>query len=237
MSMDFSEYRRRLGAEPRSDDPALHAARAQSPEFEAAAREASQFEARLERALQLDAPQGLLDELSAASRQPASTRRWIPAALAASLLVAVGAGGMAWKMNRSWESVEAYVVDHYRHDGPQVVAMAEAVEAEVVQNFLAAFEVSAGPPLADIVGVIKYCPTPGGKGVHMVLNTRNGPVTVIYMPGTTVTDHETLSFDGVEALLVELQNGSAAIIGNGQQQLEDFYAVVHDSILPLRGRS
>lgn len=235
--MDFSEFLRRLGAEPRSTDPELRAARDQSPEFEAAASEAERFEAELERALRLEAPADLLDELAAIGAKPQASKRWLPMAVAASLLVAVGAAGVAWKMNRSWDSVEAYVIDHYRHDGPQVVAMAQAVEAEVVQRFLADFEVSAEPPLADIVGVIKYCPTPGGKGVHMVLNTNSGPITLIYMPGTAVSDHKSITFDGVEAMLVELPHGSAAIIGNGQQPIEDFYAVVHDSILPLQGSS
>ena len=45
----------------------------------------------------------------------------------------------------------------------------------------------------------------------MVLATENGPLTVIYMPGTEVTDHEVLAFDGMEAMLVSLERGSAVI--------------------------
>ncbi len=93
------------------------------------------------------------------------------------------------------------------------------------------------PQLADIIGVIKYFPTPGGKGVHMILNTESGPVTVFYMPEADVDDREVLSFDDKEAVLVDLEKGSAVIIGSGSQQVEQYYAVVHESIVSLNDPS
>ena len=68
MSMNFSEFKQRLGAEPRSADPELRRARESAPEFEAAASEAEQFERKLERALAVPAPAGLIDDLKTASR-------------------------------------------------------------------------------------------------------------------------------------------------------------------------
>ena len=85
--------------------------------------------------------------------------------------------------------------------------------------------------------MIKYCPTPDGKGVHMILNTETGPVTVFYMPDTQVTDKELLAFDNMEAILVDLQSGSAAIIGPDQQLISSLYNLVQDSILPTPGNS
>jgi hypothetical protein len=240
MSMNFSEFKRLLGAEPRSTDPELLRARHSSPEFEQAALEAEQFEEKLERAAAIPAPDGLLDDIKAISSQargPSREKGWWPMALAASVLIAVGAAGMAWNMNRGWDSVEEYLVDHYRHDGEKMAAMAGSASTGEVQSVLSQLNVQASPVLADIVGVIKYCPTPDGKGVHMVLNTENGPVTVIYMPETEVTDREMLAFDDVEALLVDLQKGSAAIIGPGTASVTGLYAVVHDSILPSPGNS
>jgi hypothetical protein len=158
-------------------------------------------------------------------------------ALAASVLVAVGATGMGWKMSQGWESVEAYVVDHYRRDGEKVVAMSQEDGPADVHKMLARFDLDATPELANIVSLIKYCPTPEGKGIHMILDTQSGPLTVIYMPDTHVTDREMLAFDQMEALLIDLENGSAAIIGADSQRVEDYYAVIHDSIVPLPGRS
>ena len=238
MSMDFSEFKRLLGADPRNRDPEFLRARASSPEFEEAAAEADRFEDLLTRAVQVPAPEHLIDDILDTPGQAsgrARGRRWMQMALAAGLLIAVGAAGLTWRMNTTWDSVQSYVSDHYRHDGPELLAQADGRVADEAQALLAEFEVEALPALAGIVGVIKYCPTPDGKGVHMVLNSERGPVTVIYMPETSVSDREQFGFDGREALLVELRSGSAAIIGSPEQQIADLHALVRQSIVPLAG--
>ena len=135
-------------------------------------------------------------------------------------------------MNRGWDSIETYLADHYQHDGLSLLEQAGAATASDVQAIFAGFDVQAAPALADIVSVIKYCPTPDGKGVHMVLDTQHGPVTVFYLPETSVEDHETIRFDDVEAVLVELESGSAAIIAPEQQQIAEVYSLVQNSIVP-----
>ena len=234
--MDYSEFKRLLGADPRNQDPAFLRARASSPEFEQAAAEADRFEDLLARAVALPVPDQLLDAIRSIPQRPATRtgwrRRW-PVALAASLLIAIGAAGLTWKTTPRWDSVEDYVSDHFRHDGGVLLAQADGRVAEDVQSFLARFDVEAIPELAGIVGVIKYCPTPDGKGVHMILNTQHGPVTMIYMPGTPVTDREHFTFDGREVLLVDLRSGSAAIIGSPAQAVSDLYALVRASIVPI----
>jgi hypothetical protein len=61
--MDFSEFKRLLGADPRSRDPELLRARASSPEFEQAAADAERFEDLLARAVKLPVPEQLIDEI------------------------------------------------------------------------------------------------------------------------------------------------------------------------------
>ena len=240
MSMNFSEFKRLLGAEPRSSDPEFRRACKSSPEFEQAAAEAEQFEDKLERALALNEPSDLVESLLAISQQPpaqAGKSRLLKFALAASVFVAIGATGIVWKMNRSWDSVEDYLVDHYRHDGVSLMARADGGKADDVQAILAELNVQASPALANIVGVIKYCPTPDGKGIHMILNTDSGPVTVFYMPDTVVNDREALAFDDVEAVLVKLQSGSAVIISPDAEKITALYALIYDSLVPLPGNS
>jgi hypothetical protein len=240
MSMNFSEFKRFLGADPRSGDPEIQHARHSSPEFEQAAAEADLFEKKLDRAVAVPVPVGLIENILAISQQPATQpagRKWLPMALAASVLIAVGAAGLTWNMNRGWDSVEEYVMEHYRHDGDKFINLAEAGSDTDIQAVLAELNVEASPQLAEIVGLIKYCPTPDGKGVHMILNTQDGPVTVIYMPDTPVIDRELLAFDGMEAILVDLKKGSAAIIGPDAELVSSLYATVQGSILPLPGSS
>jgi hypothetical protein len=233
MSMNFSEFKQWLGAEPRSSDPEFLRVRKSSTEFQAAAQEAERFEDRLELAARIAAPESLLDDLISISRKPAhrsGTRRWLPLAAAASLLIAVGAFGLVWRANHSWNSVEDYVAQHYRHDGDKLPA---AGSLDEVQALFAGLDVQAAPALASIIGVIKYCPTPDGKGIHMILDTETGPVTVIYMPETGVADREMFAFDDRQVMLVELARGSAAIIGPDRQSVSGLYAFIQDSITPV----
>lgn len=238
MSMNFSEFIRQLGAEPHSRDPAFLRARQSSPEFVQAAQEAETFEEKLTRAVDLQLPDDMMERILQVSRNPvetsatATTPWWRSMALAAGILIAVGAADITWNMNRGWDNVNEYLADHYSHDGPGLVARAGEKTTEDIQAIFALFNVQAAPELAKIVSVIKYCPTPDGKGVHMVLNTSAGPVTVIYMPATEVNDRETLAFDGMHALLVSLEIGSAAIIGTGSQGISTLYSVIQSSIIP-----
>jgi hypothetical protein len=238
MSMNFSEFIRQLGAEPRSQDPEFLRARQSSPEFLQAAEEADAFEEKLTQAVDLQLPGDLMESILQISRNSAgaataeTTPWWRSMALAAGMLIAIGAAGITWNMNRGWDSVDEYLADHYSQDGPGLVARAGDITSKDIQAIFALFNVEAAPELAKIVSIIKYCPTPDGKGVHMVLNTNQGPVTVIYMPATEVNDHETLEFDGMQALLVSLKKGSAAIIGTGSQSISSLYSVVQESIIP-----
>lgn len=206
-------------------------------ESERAAREAEKFERKLKQALLIAPPTGLLDDiLAVADREPAthmvSRRRWAPFALAASLLVALGAAGVVWNLNRGTESVEDYLVAHYSMDGAQLEAKAEGQLASNVETILAELNYEALPELADMIGFIKYCPTPDGKGVHMVLNTERGPVTVILMPATAVDDHQSRLENGMQARIVTLSRGSIAVMGQDAAAVDQLTALVRESILP-----
>ena len=237
MSLDFTEFLRQLGADPHSRDPELLSARRSGPEFQQAAEEAEAFEARLERAVGLPAPVNMLDdilEIGSPDTPAATTRpKWHAMALAASILIAVGAAGITWNMNRGQDSVDQYLVEHYGHDGEKLLKKSSSLSATGVQAIFSEFAMEATPELADIISVIKFCPTPDGKGIHMVLNTQEGPVTLIYMPETDVIDRQSLEFGGMQALLVGLEKGSAAIIGSGPQNISNLYTVVQESIVPV----
>jgi len=231
MSMNFSEFKKLMGADPKNRDPATLRARNSSPEFEAAAAEADAFEDKLQAALRIQPPTDLLNQIKGISQQPVRQRSWIPFALAASLLIAVGAVAMVWQQSHQWDSVEAYVADHYAHDGNAAVAQAgEKLSEQEITKILASLGATADKQLSGSIEFIKYCPTPDGKGAHMVVSTDQGPMTIIFMPKTRVNDGEMVKFDQMYALLINLENGSAAIIGEQSQSVESMVAVVRDSL-------
>ena len=236
MSMNFSEFKKLIGADPWNRDPETLRARNSAPEFEAAAAEAEAFEEKLQSALHIQPPADLLEGIKGISReiesiQPAKQRSWMPLALAASLLIAVGAVGMVWKQSRQWDNVEAYLADHYSHDGDALVAQAtDIVSEQDVVKIMASLNASADTQLAGRIKFIKFCPTPEGRGAHMVVSTDQGPMTIIFMPKTQVTDGEFVNFDQMHAFLINLEHGSAAIIGKQSQAVESMEAMIRESL-------
>ena len=233
--MDHSEFLRQLGADPSSRDPAFLRARQSSPEFARAAAESDHFEFCLRRALNVEVPPRLIGDLKDIGlEEKKSATRWYPYALAAGVLLAAIVGGVIWRLNPGYDSVEQYVAYHYRHDGNAVLARAEGKEADNVDEVLGRFRLTLTPQVKRMVGVIKFCPTPSGKGVHMVLNTSEGPITVILMPDTPVKDGEMVDFDGMQAELLALAGGrSVAVIGTNDQRIERYRNLVRSAFIPV----
>ncbi len=235
MSMNFSEFKKLIGADPWSQDPEVLRARNAAPEFEQAAGDAEAFERKLQSALHVQAPTDLLKDIKKISQQPAQRRNWMPLALAASLIIAVGAVTMVWKQSHQWDSVEAYLADHYSHDGPAMLGhtsddISEQEIADMTGRIMASLNASAGQQLTGRIKFIKFCPTPEGRGAHMVVNTDQGPMTIIFMPGTQVTDGEMVEFDQMHAYMVDLEHGSAAIIGRQSQAVKGLERLVRNSL-------
>lgn len=230
MSMDFSEFKRLIGADPWNRDPGTLRARNSSPEFEQAASDAEAFEHKLHSALHIQPPADLLAGIQAISQQSPKRRNWMPLAMAASLLIAISAMGIVWNQSRHWDSVEAYLADHYSHDGDSFLTNTSAVSEQDISRIMASLNASAGQQLTGMVKFIKYCPTPEGRGAHMVVSTDQGPMTIIFMPNTDVIDGEIVEFGQMHAYMVDLEHGSAAIIGRRSQPLEMLETLVRNSI-------
>ena len=98
---------------------------------------------------------------------------------------------------------------------------------------MAAFDVKAGSGLAERIRFIKFCPTMDGRGAHMVVSTDQGPMHLIYMPNTSVADGREFLFGQMQAHLVNLDEGSVAIIGRPDQPIDAMDSLVRASIIPV----
>ena len=231
MSMNFSEFKEWLAADPLSREPETVRARENGPQFEQAAVEEAEFEQKLSSALNfsLDS-QALADEVIAHAYTPQrAAPRWM--AIAAGLVVVVGVAGFLVSNIKQPDTIEEYVETHYSHDGRLLLARAdETVSAERVRNIMASWDLEASDELAGQVTYIKKCFTMDGLGAHMVVRTDQGMVTLIVMPKTAVEDGQLIAFDEVEAHLVSLGGMSAAIIGRPGQPFERIESLVRSGI-------
>jgi len=229
--MNFSEFKKLIWADPGNREPDTLRARQSAPQFEAAALDAETFDKKLKAAVRISPPADLLQQIQEIGQTPVRRRNWLPLALAASLLVAVGAGGLYWKQTHYWDSVETYVAEHYAHDGSRVMGRASVKMPEGdIEKVLAKLDATADATLSAHIMYVKFCPTPDGRGVHMVVSTDQGLMTVIYMPEIQVKEGEIVEFDQMHATLVNLEQGSAAVIGKQSQNVDDLVAMVIDSL-------
>jgi hypothetical protein len=232
--MNFSDFKRLLGADPYSQDPEFLRARNSGDEFTTAAEAADRFEKKLQGALLVDAPDDLTADIlkhveSTPQRRIAS---W-PMALAASLFMMVGAVAVFMWNQGQVADLEAYVFEHYQIDGVQLVGQARTpASIEQIQLIMASVNASAGEQLAEQVYFIKNCPTPDGTGAHLVLMTEAGPVTVFYLPETEVLNARSFEIPGMHAFLVDLQHGAAAVIGPSPDSVQSVALMLDSGILP-----
>ena len=228
--MKFSDFKHLLGADPYSQDPEFLRARNQLGEFAEAAREADEFERHLLAAAAVSPPESLHDDIMRTKFRSRSLA--LPIAMAASLFLALGALAiMSWNQQR-FASLDEYIISHYSHDGQRVerVAANTPVSLQEIEAIMASVGATSDPSLARKIRFLKNCPTPDGKGVHMVLVTESGPVTVIYMPNTTIEEEHGLTLEGKHAWLVALDQGAAALIGDSDEQLQQLQPSIRQGI-------
>jgi hypothetical protein len=221
--MNFSEFKKLLGADPWNREPETLRARHSAPEYEQAALEAESFERKLQRAVEVTVDEELLGQLLEIPNRPVDRRLpgWV--AMAASVLIVAGVAG-----------IQEYVEQHYSHDGIQLLGQASAdFDTTGVAEILANFDVRAGSALVKTIRFIKFCPTMDGRGAHMVVSTELGLMQLIYMPNTRVDDGQNIRFGQMQARLVNLAAGSVAIIGDLEQAVSGMDSLVRNSFLPV----
>jgi hypothetical protein len=231
MSMNFSEFKELLGADPMNVDPETLRARASGPEFEQAATEAEAFEQKLKSAVDISVDTESLVSDILAVRETPSRRSPVWMAMAASVVMVTGVVAYLWDGIVQPDTVEEYVVQHFNHDGEKLLAKAGGpVNTEKVSAMMARWDLQAAPELMNRVTFIKKCITINGTGAHMIVQTDNGPVNLLVMPNTQVTDRALVSFDNMQAHLIALGGGSAAIIGRDDQSVSAIDALIRGSI-------
>ncbi|GAP65916.1 hypothetical protein MBSD_n1218 [Mizugakiibacter sediminis] len=179
--MECLEFRRRLGAEPQTREPAFLAHRDACPACAEAWQRAQRFERRLEDALAVAVPEGLVDRVllaQATGERRARQRRVLGFALAASLLVALAAGfvGFAWMRH---DPLPALAVAHLAEE-PQAFVATTAAPAERVRADFAVRGVNLRAVPTGIT-YVNDCRVGAYRTVHMVMRMDAEPVVVFYV--------------------------------------------------------
>ncbi|HEV7609573.1 MAG TPA: DUF3379 family protein [Steroidobacteraceae bacterium] len=129
-------------------------------------------------------------------------------ALAASVMLAMLIGGGFWLLSPQ-PALAGEVLDHVRHEGGswgahEVLSGAEL--AEVLQQAGVKFDTSM--PVVYAMA----CPFHGHLVPHLVVQTANGPMTVMLLAHEKVAARQEFSADGFEGVLLPAGSGSVAVL-------------------------
>ncbi|MGN6312302.1 MAG: DUF3379 family protein [Rhodanobacteraceae bacterium] len=213
--MDCLEFRRRLAAEPRTREAAFVAHR---DSCHAGCTEAwwraQRLERRIEAAVAIEAPADLAERilLAQTTRMRVRTRRWqVGLALAASLLLALGIGAVAWNKKASADPLPAMSVAHLRGEAFSLALTQPVPEQALRRDFAArGVDLRAMPQGAVFV---RDCDVGPYRTVHLVFRVNDEPVTALYFVGRDVAHARDFHHAGWQGRELPLDHGTLLLLG------------------------
>lgn len=215
MSIDCLEFRRRVGAEPETREPAVLEHKLQCRACAEFSAEQSVLDRRLADALRIPVPEDLKARViwRQAGRQR-NARRWLP--IAASLVLATGLG---FVLMDSAEPLPAAVIAHIEHEPDLLLPTAALAEPVRVSAVLARGRVRLAQPMANIAHA-GLCPFRGKNVPHLVLTIEGEPVSVLLLSDEQTEGSTEINEEGYHGVIVGSGKGSIAIVAPRPELLQ-----------------
>lgn len=195
---DCRHVRVAIGGDPHQLSPEVSAHLATCAACRQFHAETLALDGRLRQALELP-----LAKFRKSSPPPA--RRF---ALAASVVLAMFAGGGFWLLS-SKDALAGEVLEHVRHESGSWGAhevLSPAALADVLQK--AGVEFDTSMPVVYAMA----CPFRGRRVPHLVVQTANGPMTVMLLAHEPVAARQEFSEEGYRGVLLPAGEGSVAVL-------------------------
>ncbi len=231
--MECLEFRRLCGSDPHNEDPAFVAHAESCSHCATFARETRAFDTVILEALKVEPahptvmPAAILGEEASQPRQ-AFWRpvRWL--GLAASVVLVAGLAAGIW-VGTSSDTLARDVVEHIHHEPKSLVTTDVSVRSEDIYRVMN----RAGYRLRDDVALVTYtrtCVFRGHKVPHLVIQGRQGPITVMLLPEIDVARTISVDQDGFVGTIVPFDEGSLAVVGEPGEDLDMMTAQLVDGI-------
>lgn len=191
---------------------------------------------KIAKALQIDVPELQMPDLpdiesDKVATLPVRTRSTKPFwfAVAATVVLATSITVRMSGMFDSYDSLADEILAHLDHEPYALKVTDEAVTDRRLVRAVPA-SVAVYERGESLITYAAPCIINGKKAPHLVVQGRSGPVTIILLPEEKVG--ETTPFDGenVQGIIVPVGDGSIAIIGNREEELEPILKNVVDSV-------
>lgn len=218
--MNCLEFRRTLLGQPHRLDAEAAAHAAQCPACRAFYADALRLETRLEKALRVPAPRGFADRLFARLAPKRRTRSY---ALAAAVLLAAGLAATATLAPD--DPLARAGIDFVVYEEARTIVEAKPVDAGIVGRVAREMRVSLGAQLGEVRYICRY-PLAAGAAHHLLITTPLGKATLLLIPGRSLPSRGSASAKGLQAAVLAVPGGTAAIIADSARSLSRIEAVL-----------
>ncbi|MEE8118814.1 MAG: DUF3379 family protein [Gammaproteobacteria bacterium] len=220
------EFRQIVGAEPATKDKAVLRHRLECRTCGEHARYLQDVDRKILAALRVGIPEDLAARVmlkhSLNRRQP----RWL--ALAATVLIAIGAGGVSWN-SLYGDPLDTAIIAHIHHEPELLLNTDQRVSSARLQKVL----YRGGAKMNGNLGEVSYaglCQFRGQLVAHLVLQGERGPITLILLPNEKVDAPTPIDENGFQGVILPLESGSVAVVGMDGEPLEVVEYRVKDAI-------
>ncbi len=232
--MNCEEYQQAITADPSFNDDAGHVSGC--PACQDYRVQMRLLDSQIARALEIDVPQVTMPELPevAPDNVVAMSRRRGPTApawfaMAATVTVAAILGVRMISSSVEFDSLEDEVLAHLDHEPAALRVTDVAVSDQRLRSVVPA-DVAAMDHSAGLITYAQSCPIRGKEVPHLVIQGKEGPVTILLMPEETITEAVQLSGEHVNGVILPVGSGSIAIIGGRDERLEKIEQQVLKSV-------
>lgn len=229
--MNCEEYRQAIGADPSFDGGAGHLGECAA--CQAYRSEMLELDKVIGAALAISVPELQPPELPDVDDVvPPKRRRFAPPAMfamAATVALAAFIGIRIIGSSNDYESLADQLLTHIDHEPDSLlvtdVPVSDARLVAVVPPEVARLDHGAG-----LITYAKTCPINGHDVPHLVLQGERGPVTLLLMPQEKVDAPQFVTGESVKGVILPVGDGSIAIFGERDENLERIEKRVMDSV-------
>lgn len=232
--MNCDDYKIAIGADPAFSDESGHVdSCASCQEYR---HDTLALNEKIAMALEIDVPKLTMPELpdidsekvtSLGARRSMSKVTWF--ALAATVLLGVFVGVRVTEMSATYGTLEEQVLAHVDHE-PGALQVSSTPVSNTRLTRAVPEDVATMNHDAGLITYAQSCTINGKTVPHLVIQGERGPITILLMPDEKIAESRTLDGVSVRGIILPVGNGSIAIIGDKEEQLDRVQQNVLDSV-------
>ena len=233
-TMNCEDIKQAFAADPRFHDESGHVEGCAS--CQAFASDMAALDLKLVKAMEINVPELQMPDLpdvDVSNVASLPVRRELPKmtwfAVAATVALAVFVGFQVSTPNTSGLSLEQQVLAHLDHEPFALVVSSTPISdrrlAAKVPDSIATMNHDAG-----LITYAQSCEINGHPVPHLVIQGAKGPVTILLMPDEMVNEATSFEGENTKGVILPVGNGSIAIIGARDEELDNIKQNVMNSV-------